>query len=531
MANRLQNFQTWLLENRFFRVARFAKDPKYKPAPEEALAQLPDEIAEELMNALNDLPVAVKEESAILEELGRAIARWKDRPRVSQNSIVLLMDPVSSVSRILTTCLIKLRKQHDDATLSVNLLDWVERPADAKGIKEQIEQGFGIDVDAKDSHDYRLSTEKKSHANISVSSRVASEDEEKKDSPVGAKELMVIPNLSWCFLRSVSGLDGLDYIQDLLPSNHRRFWVMGSGIVGWEYLKSTLKFHAYCGDTFRIPALSGEDLQSWLAPVVAQFDIYFLDTTLPHRLQNIDDILTIDISADKPMEALSEITQEVSATVQASVNAVKDELVNNDDDEREDSSSERQYFQRLAELSDGVSTVALQLFIKSLRYKEVEVKTERPKTDGSNTNNTQPKVLIKDNDNAVADASHKSATKAVQESAVSHTDRSYAALSGKVGFRKEHRVIAITPKLPPLPELSQSDLYLLYSLILHGDLTIGALAESLGDAPNVVNNQVQLLRNEGVIEQKGSVLKANPAHYPQLRRELDKNNFIIEVPQ
>ncbi|MEO0770097.1 MAG: ArsR family transcriptional regulator, partial [Cyanobacteria bacterium J06649_4] len=61
------------------------------------------------------------------------------------------------------------------------------------------------------------------------------------------------------------------------------------------------------------------------------------------------------------------------------------------------------------------------------------------------------------------------------------------------------------------------------------DLTIRALAESLGDAPQVVNNQVQVLRNANVIEQKDGVVKTNPVHYPKLRRELAKNNFIIEV--
>ncbi|MEN8447813.1 MAG: ArsR family transcriptional regulator, partial [Cyanobacteria bacterium J06555_13] len=85
--------------------------------------------------------------------------------------------------------------------------------------------------------------------------------------------------------------------------------------------------------------------------------------------------------------------------------------------------------------------------------------------------------------------------------------------------------------LSPLPDLSQSDLYLLYSLMLHGDLTIKSLANSLGDAPQVVTNQVQMLRSADVIEQKDSVIKTNPVHYPNLRRELAKNNFIIEVPQ
>ena len=83
------------------------------------------------------------------------------------------------------------------------------------------------------------------------------------------------------------------------------------------------------------------------------------------------------------------------------------------------------------------------------------------------------------------------------------------------------------PSLPGLPPLEPDDQFILYSLILHGDLTISALAESLGDEQSEVQARVQILRRQGVIEQKDKVLKINPIHYPALKQELANNNFII----
>ena len=88
-------------------------------------------------------------------------------------------------------------------------------------------------------------------------------------------------------------------------------------------------------------------------------------------------------------------------------------------------------------------------------------------------------------------------------------------------------LIAQTPKLPKLPTLESVDRYLLYSLLLHGDLTLSTLAASLGDEEAEVQARVQVLRQQGVIEQRNRVLKINPIYYLQLKRELAANNFII----
>ena len=463
MANPLQQLKDWLLDKRNFRVAWFAKDPKLKAAPQEALSQLPEETAQRLVSAANDLPVHPRDEEAVVCELSEAITQWRDHPHTADNSIVILSDPVSSISRILIECLDKVRQKEEREPLPITLLDWIERPLQVESIKQRIKDKLDLADDS------------------STDPSCNEEDAE------GKPTLMVIPNLSWCFLRSADGLDGLDYLQDLIPRDHSRFWVIGSGRVGWDYLKSTIKLNAYCGKVKVLPFLSGEDLQDWIEPIIQQFNISFSNPALYKRLEKGNNPVSLEAALDRPVEALTDVKQEISATIQSSVRAAKEELLSDETEEKE-RSAKQEYFDRLADISDGVSTTALQIFIKSLRCKE------------------------QDSDSSSSEDSNASTSQSAERE---HSPK---------------RIVASIPKLPPLPDLSQNDLYLLYSLILHGDLNIKALSESLGDAPNVVNNQVQILRGLGVLEQKGNVLKANPAYYPRIRRELDRNNFIIEVP-
>ncbi len=495
MADKLKEFKQWLLDKRHFRMAWFAKDPHLTPEPDEALSHLPDDIADDLRAAVNDLPINPYEEEAVLEALDDAIAQWRENSHLASNSVVVLAHPVSSVARILIESLHTLRS-HKENPLDIKLLDWVERPPDSSSIKAQIKEKLGWrEEDLPDD----IETGERNHHSLKKSDG---------DTQEKSQTLAVIPNLSWCFLRSADGLEGVDYLQETLLSDRSQFWVIGSGQVGWQYLKSTMKFHAYCGSVIGLPGLTGKELQTWLKPIIDQFNIRFSDTAIHKRLGDPHSLLDMDLSPDKPIEALSEISQEVTATVKSSLRAAKDTVLAESDEadnQDQDESPKREYFERLADISDGVSVVALQLFIKSLRYRDVQ-EDELVKKPEKTAGEGRPQQLPVPPD----DDCSKSEESDSEE--------------------PEKEIVAALPKLPPLPELSQSDLYLLYSLMLHGDLTIRALANSLGDAPQVVNNQVQMLRNAGVIEQKNGVIKANPVHYPKLRRELSRNNFIIEVP-
>ncbi|MGB3295392.1 MAG: hypothetical protein WBB01_20610 [Phormidesmis sp.] len=491
MANRLLRFKERLLEQRYFRVAWFAKDRQIQSVTQTSLSKLPDDIAEALVTATNELSIHPREKEVVLEALNEAITDWQERPHVAINSMVILGHPVSAVSRILA-CSLEQLEIHEEALRPVNLLDWIERPPDMSSIQAQIEQKLS-----------RAEDKRSPNANGDGNA-----DE------LTPQNLAVIPNLCWCFLRSAEGLEGADYLRDSLLGDRTQFWVIGSGQVGWEYLKATLKFHAYCGETVSLPNLTGEELQDWLAPIVEQFEICFEDSSLHKRFQHPERLKDLNISADKPVESISEITQEVSATVKSSLRAVKGEMLPHEPKD-EDTNLKRDYFDRLADISDGVSIVAVQLFIKSLRYQAPEdadddkSEDDKPEQEESNSKDRQRKALEKRrNDVSIPVAPSSESSESLNEP----------------------RLVATTPKLPTLPDFDQSDLYLLYSLMLHGDLTVKALAASLGDAPQVVNNQVQVLRNAGIIEQQEAVIKINPVHYPQLQRELSRNNFMIEVP-
>ncbi|MEM8505602.1 MAG: winged helix-turn-helix transcriptional regulator [Cyanobacteria bacterium P01_D01_bin.1] len=449
MIQKADQFRNWLIDKRFFRVGWFTKGTHTTSEVEESLTNLPEEISKQLEAAVNNLTANSHETQAVLEPLEDAIAQWIENPNGANNSIVILAQPVSPVSLILGESLSQL-KIKEKRQLDIKLIDWVERPPHSNSIRGKLEDQLDI-----------------------------AELDRSQEEQYSAEQITIVPNLCWCFLRSAQGLNGIDYIQDSVMNNNAQFVVLGCGQIGWEYLKSTLKFHAYCDQVVHLPELTGKQLQEWIEPILSQFDVQFSDAALHKRIGDPNQLEDIHLSIEKPFETISEITQEATATAKSSLRSVKEALEGGYDDSNDETSPKREYFDRLADISDGVSIVALQLFIRSLCYRKVIDPTQKDMRETDEASNNQ--------------------------------------------------IVARLPKLPPLPDLSQNDLYLLYSLMLHGDLTIRSLAESLGDSTQVVNNQVQMLRNEGIIEQKNGVIKANPIHYPRLRKELANNNFIVEV--
>jgi hypothetical protein len=80
---------------------------------------------------------------------------------------------------------------------------------------------------------------------------------------------------------------------------------------------------------------------------------------------------------------------------------------------------------------------------------------------------------------------------------------------------------------PNFRDLSASDRYLLYSLLLHGPINLPNLATSLGETESEIHPPLRRLRQVGLIEGNSSSLQVNPLHYPRLRSELKQNNFLV----
>jgi hypothetical protein len=85
----------------------------------------------------------------------------------------------------------------------------------------------------------------------------------------------------------------------------------------------------------------------------------------------------------------------------------------------------------------------------------------------------------------------------------------------------------VQPTLPPLPEIEAPDHYLLHALMLHGVMSRSHLALSLGQPESIVQVQVQLLRQVGLLRMTPQGFGIHPAHYPRLVNELSTNNFLV----
>ena len=385
MATILQRFKTWIFESRSFIFSWYTRDRNQLQEPTKSLVELPPSIREKLIAATNKLADNPADTEAIGNCIDEAFEQWRDRPKRAENSIVILTSPVMVVSRIIITI---LENWVDEKQISVKVLPWNERPADADSIQSKLQQY--LEVEAK---------------------------ETESDRP----EVIVIPNLNWCFLRSMDGLDGIDYLQKMLLHDSNRFWIIATGKVTWDYLNSISDIEADCGRVTPLPELDSDSLRQWLQPILAELEITFADPRLESKI----------LEGDKDAETI--------------------------------------YFEDLTSISRGISVIALQAFLASIVYQPPEEEEE------------QQQAMIQ----------------------------------------------AQSPELPNLPDLESAHHYLLYFLLLHGDITMRALAYSIGDSESKVRKRIKFLRNEGIVEETNEILKVNPIYYPQLKQELLNNNFVI----
>jgi hypothetical protein len=389
-AKILKQIKTWLTNKRRRLFSWYNQNSQETEAPERSLVELPPDIRKQLVEAIDNLPTNPTDRETIISKLDETFDRWRDDIDHADNSVVVLSSPVTAVSRILSEALDDWAKTKQ---IPIRLLPFTIRPIDIDTIKSKLE--------------HYLEPQPTSN-NCSESQNL---------------EIVVIPNLSWCFLRSYEGLEGIEYLQSLFcdDTNHR-FWIIGMGWVGWEYLNLIFDLQANCGEIVTLPEIAAAELQAWLEPIVQDLEITFEEPNIDKQLLDRD----------------------------------KD--------------NKTHYFERLSSISNGVSSIAAQVFLQSICDEEAPEEAEA----------------------------------------------------------QSHVLVAQNPKLPKLDDLVIADQYLLHCLMLHGDITISALVASLGDSKPEVKARVKTLMRRGIIEQKAQVLSINPIYYPKLKQQLASNNFIVK---
>lgn len=380
MSNLFNKIKDWYFKYHEQFASWFSTDKQTKIPPERSRLELPLQLAETLQTQIQNLATPQALQTAINEEIA-TIQQWQEQPTLTTNSLIIIGTPVEPLDRIISESLTGLEQK---TQLSVRLLEWIGRPSEPGTIADKLIRQLGI------------GTSVINHK---------------------PREIVVIPNLGWCFLRSVEGLESIDYLKETIFSDRSRFWLIGCNRVAWDYFNYVSQFQAYCGKVFYIPSLEREQLQAWFEPVTEK--------------------MTIDFTLDREPNEVKKAT------------AI--------------------YFEQLKVLSEGISTIAAQLLMRSLYVPSAE-------QDDCKSNPT---------------------------------------------------IQAKNPTLPELPELSPEEQYLLYSLLLHHEINLADLSISLGEDTAITQNLVQNLRRQGVIEQRNQLLRVNPLHYPNLIEELDGNNFPI----
>ncbi|MDY6781457.1 MAG: ArsR family transcriptional regulator [Cyanobacteriota bacterium] len=357
---------------------------------------LPPEIKQHARRAIQDLSPPPPFLETVREELDEAIQDWLDQPLEASNSLIVASNPVEAIARILQ---FSVEEWQPQSQIPIRHLGWTQRPSDPANLQAKLlaQLGRGLPLATKQQ-----------------------------------REIVVIPNLSWCFLRCAEGLEGIEYLRKAIVAERSRFWVIGCGTLAWNYLDLVCKIAAYYPLHCSLPQLNGEQLQAWLTPVVEEMGIDF-------------------------------------------------GFLQKQAEESERESAMQEYFERLAAVSGGSSRVAVHLFMRSLVFQPSEEETDKK------------------------DEKDKKGEKESEDGTI----------------------LAKNPRLPDLPNLSSDAHYLLYSLLLHGDMTLPHLADSLGDDEATVQHLVQNLRSTDTIEKQGEWLRVTPFHYPRLRNELDGNNFLM----
>lgn len=378
----------------------------------ENLSPLPIHERKKLKKKIKSLPTPSVYQQALRSQLEEAVDKWQ-KSEDAPNTLVILNNPIEPLTKLIDESLAQWQQKH---LWQIKSLSWSTRPPNYFTIKPQLFKEMEL---SEDENDEKESTEGK---------------------PLRHKILMVIPDLSLCFLRCFDGLEAINYLQDLVLKDSSIFWLIGCNEWAWEYFSIVCKLDAYFEQTFSVPRLKDIEIKEWLTPVSDKIEFDFDKTDLGSDNDN----------SEKENDRESDWTCEL----------------------------EKEYYGHLAKVSLGLSSVASNLWLRSLNIKKT-----KSESDDQNAfkleNNYDKKVILK------------------------------------------------RATIPELPNLSQDDLYILFSLYLHGSMNLKELALSLGEHKNIIQSQIQVLCRLGFIYRHKDQLSVNPINYLRLRRDFVNNQFLV----
>ncbi|MBF2057318.1 MAG: MarR family transcriptional regulator [Cyanobacterium sp. T60_A2020_053] len=373
------------------------------------------EVSRALVNKLNrkidNLSSPQGYQKGIRDELTQRIEDWQNNLDGS-NSLVVLGNPVENIAQIISDSISEW--QNPLKLKIITPFSLHQRPSPITNIKKEIKQAFKISAD--------LTIKQPENQQ---------ESEEKQEDLEQRISLIIIPNLDQCFLRAIGGWESIIILRNIVVDNPHCFWLMGCNHWAWNFLDLVCQIKAYFGEGLPLPSLTGEELGHWL-------------------------------------EDLAPTT--IEAQFWKNLNLSQDDSSNVSEEERR-----KTYWHDLAIESQGVSSIAVSLWLQSLRLAKEVVENEN-----------------------------------INDLNIENLD-----------FRQ------VKPCLPMLPPLSSTERYLLHAVLIHGRINRPHLALSLGESESHIEAKIQNLLRLGVLQKRLGALVVQPAYYEKVKNELANNNFFV----
>lgn len=208
------------------------------------LVDTPPGVLNSLQEQVVKLSTPEPYQDTIRTTLTQALQEWQANPEFENNSLVVLGRPVEEIGPILKASL-----QADFPDCEVRFfLGGYQRPADPLTVPQHLQRQLEPEdnVPAEDLTTPVTQTDLDNHV----------------------PTIMVVSSLEQCFLRSIQGWDGIEYLQTLSTQDTSRFWVFGCNHWAWAFLEKVCQVSAYLEQVVSLPKLSGADLQTWLTPLL-----------------------------------------------------------------------------------------------------------------------------------------------------------------------------------------------------------------------------------------------------------------------
>ncbi len=226
---------------------------------DDRLGELPEAMALELERKIQALPVPSVYETTVRETIASSVETWQNNLD-AENSLAIVASPVEPLVGAIEGAL----QEWDASDIDIiTLLPCCHRPDDPLQLLEEIDRAL-------------------QRENVAIDRRNNNGEKSDEDILAARRTVLVIPNLSQCFLRCIGGWQSIERLRDTIARDRSFFWVAGCTTWSWQFLDYVCQIGAYIERVCLLPELDAKNLCQWLDTV---------ENTISHPEVKSNDVL------------------------------------------------------------------------------------------------------------------------------------------------------------------------------------------------------------------------------------------------